>query len=212
MIFYPQRNLLILKNFKVGGTSLEADLEKVLPSNCIVTEPEPSHIKVKGFAARNYKEYGFTSHASFNDFKQKLPDVAKKVTSVVFVRNPFDVVLSHFFMLLKINKIKQEDYKEYLNIYFSEDKQLPMLKSTKNIYSNNGKIQVSYVFKYENGIEKQINSVLSMVKAPNVILTSKEKDWKPKNLSAKEVFNKEQLGLIEKEWAWEIKNFYKGCL
>jgi hypothetical protein len=207
MIFSPSHNLLILKNYKVGGTSLELDLQKVLPINCIVTPPEPPSIKIDDFRYRNYQEYGFTSHSSFNYFKIKLPEAAKKVTSVVFIRNPFDTILSHFCMILKLRDIKQEDYKKHVDMYFEN-----MLESTKYIYSNSGEIQVSYVFKYENGIESQINSVLSKVKAPNIKLTSREKEWRPKGLLPTEVFSKAQLDLIRKEWYWEIEKFYPECL
>lgn len=206
MIYSPQHKFLLLKNFKVGGTSLEIDLEKVLPADAIVTTQHPS--MPDGYVPRNYKEHGFDGHTSFNIFEYRLPEAAKNLTSVVFVRNPFDTVLSHFFMMLKFYNANVEEYKNYVNGYFNGTISMGMLKSTKNIYASGGKVQASFVLRYEDGIENQINPILTQVGIPNISVTAKEKAWRPTHLTPKDVFNDTQLNAIKKEWAWEIKNFY----
>ena len=51
MIYSPDHNFLLLKNIKVGGTSLEVELSQVLPNNAIVTPILPKNDKHK---PRNY--------------------------------------------------------------------------------------------------------------------------------------------------------------
>jgi hypothetical protein len=206
MIYSPQHKFLLIKNLKVGGTSLEVDLEKVLPSDAIVTTQHPS--MPDDYLPRNYKEYGFDGHTPFNIFEYRLPEDVKDLTSVVFVRNPFDTVLSHFFMMLKFYNAKVEDYKDYVYGYFNGTISMSMLGSTKDIYASGGTVQVSHVLRYEDGIENQINPILTRVGIPNITVTAKEKAWRPTHLTPKDVFNESQLNMIKKEWAWEIKNFY----
>lgn len=210
MIYSPNHNFLLIKNLKVGGTSLEVDLEKVLPENAIVTLQEPK--EVEGYNPRNYKKGGFSSHSSFNFFKHQCPEVdTKNLRSVIFVRNPLDMVLSHFFMAIKFYNINPADYKTYIYAYFNNGITMNFLKSTRDLfvdndYSNN--IQVSDVLLYENGIENQINPILKEVGIKEIKLTSNEKSWRPKELTPNDVFNKKQIDMIKKEWRWEIKTFY----
>lgn len=206
MIYSPQHKFLLIKNLKVGGTSLEIDLEKVLPTDAIVTTQYPS--MPDNYLPRNYKEYGFSGHTPFNIFEYRLPEATKDLTSVVFVRNPFDTVLSHFFMMLKFYNVNAEEYKDYVYGYFNGTISMSMLGSTKDIYASGGTAQVSYVLRYEDGIENQINPILTQVGIPNITVTTKEKAWRPSHLAPKDVFNEAQLNMIKKEWAWEIKNFY----
>jgi hypothetical protein len=206
MIYSPQHKFLLVKNLKVGGTSLEIDLEKVLPTDAIITTQEPT--MPDDYLPRNYKEYGFDSHTPFNVFEYRLPEATKDLTSVVFVRNPFDTVLSHFFMMLKFYNANVEEYKDYVYGYFNGTISMGMLGSTKNIYASGGTVQVSNVFRYEDGIENQINPILTQVGIPNITVTAKEKAWRPAHLTPQDVFNNTQLNMIKKEWAWEIKNFY----
>jgi hypothetical protein len=206
MIYSPQHKFLLVKNLKVGGTSLEIDLEKVLPTDAIVTAQYPYTPDM--YLPRNYKQYGFDAHTPFTIFENRLPEVTKNLTSVVFVRNPFDTVLSHFFMMLKFYNANVEEYKNYVYGYFSGAITMSMLKSTKDIYASGDTVQVSHVLRYEDGIENQINPILTQVGIPNITVTTKEKAWRPTHLTAKDVFNETQLNMIKKEWAWEIKNFY----
>ena len=210
MIYSPNHNFLLIKNLKVGGTSLEIDLEKTLPENAIVTPQEPS--PPENYIPRNYRKHGFSSHSSFNLFKQQLDKVnTKNLRSAIFVRNPLDTVLSHFFMAIKFQNIDVKDYKTYVDAYFNDRISTKFLKSTRSLfvdndYSNN--VQVSDVLLYENGIENQINPILREVGIKEIKLTSNEKSWRPKELAPNDVFNKKQIDMIKKEWRWEIKTFY----
>jgi hypothetical protein len=210
MIYSPNHNFLLIKNLKVGGTSLEIDLEKNLPENAIVTPQEPTQPET--YIPRNYREHGFSSHSSFNLFKQQLDKInTKNLRSAIFVRNPLDTVLSHFFMAIKFQNIDVKDYKTYVDAYFNNRISTQFLKSTRglfvdNDYSNN--VQVSDVLLYENGIENQINQILKEVGIKEIKLTSNEKSWRPKELTPNDVFNKKQIDMIKKEWRWEIKTFY----
>jgi len=78
MILSKDNNFLLLKNQKVGGTSLEISLSMVVPANSIVT-PKTSDdpawaIKDEkiydGYIPRNYN--GFYNHMSYSEIKEKI--------------------------------------------------------------------------------------------------------------------------------------------
>ena len=110
--------------------------------------------------------------------------------------------------MLKFYNANVEEYKDYVYGYFNGTISMGMLRSTKDIYASGGTVQVSNVLRYEDGIENQINPILTQVGIPNITITAKEKAWRPAHLTPEDVFNKTQLNMIKKEWAWEIKNFY----
>ena len=206
MIYSPDHNFLMLKNVKVGGTSLEVELSKVLPDNSIVTEITPANTE---HSPRNYN--GFYNHMSYKDISSKI-DLSKSC-SYVFVRHPYDIQLSMLFYKLKqkniiwknISDIEKE--KIVNKFFFEKQEDFSMLKSTKHIYSDKNNILVNQVLKYELGIEKQINKILTIHSIKNIKINTFEKQYRPKEFTVKNTFNKEHLGKIYEEWAWEFNMF-----
>jgi hypothetical protein len=206
MIYSPDHNFLMLKNVKVGGTSLEVELSKVLPDNSIVTEITPANA---GHNPRNHN--GFYNHMSYKDISSKI-DLSKS-TSYIFVRHPYDTQLSMLFYKLKqkniiwknISDIEKE--KIVNQFFFEKQEDFSMLKSTKSIYSDKDKVLVDKVLKYELGIEDQINKILTMNNIKNISMNTFEKQYRPKEFTVKNTFNKDHLNKIYKEWAWEFNMF-----
>ena len=161
MIYSSDHNFLMLKNIKVGGTSLEVELSKVLPDNAIVTEITPANTEHN---PRNYN--GFYNHMSYKDISSKID--LSKASSYVFVRHPYDTQLSMLFYKLKQKNIiwnhipDIEKNKLIDKFFFEKEEDFSMVKSTKSIYSDKDKVLVDKVLKYELGIEDQINKILTM--------------------------------------------------
>ena len=223
MILSKDNNFLLLKNQKVGGTSLEVELSMVLPENAIITprtssDPEWAIKNEKVFLnykPRNYK--GFHNHMSYSDIQNKVN--LKNIKSYVFVRNPYDAVLSHFFHRLYFidknnvwNELKQKEKNNLTNKYFNNELGWSWHTSNKYIYlSKENKIQVDEILFYENGIELEINKILPKHNIPKIKITAQEKAFRPKNIKPKDVFSKTQLQKIYNEWEWEFNNFgYKN--
>ena len=196
MIYSPDHNFLLLKNQKVGGTSLEVDLSKNLPNNAIVTEINP---KNKNHNPRNNK--GFYNHMPYFEIEKKID--LSNVKSYVFVRNPYDIVLSNFFYQCKANNISSKEYTSYIDYYFYFN----MIKSQKHIYTKNKKIVVDKILKYEKGIESEINLVLIEHKINTITLKTFEKAYRPKNFKPSNIFKKNHVEKIKKEWYWEFEMF-----
>lgn len=206
MLYSPNHKFLMLRNLKVGGTSLEVELSKVLPENAIVTEIFPTN---KEHYPRNCD--GFYNHMPYIEIESKINLL--DVKSYVFVRNPYDIQLSMFFYKLKlkkldwkgIDKIKKEELLD--KFFFEKTGDFRMLKSTKYIYSNKDEILVNSILKYELGIESQINNILTNHKIKNIHMNTFEKQHRPKEYTVKNTFRKEYLDIIYDEWIWEFNMF-----
>jgi hypothetical protein len=219
MILSKEHNFLLLKNHKVGGTSLEVPLSMVLPKTAIVTPKTANHPawKIKnepsydGYLPRNYD--GFYNHISYSEIKNKI-DISN-VNAYVFVRHPFNAVLSHFFHRLyfldnlneKWESCTKEEKKQLVDMYFNNQLGWEWYKSSKSIYlSSENKIQVKEILKYENGVEEEINKILPKHNIQKIKLNIFEKSFRPKNIKYNDVFEEHHLDLIAKEWNWEFEN------
>jgi len=204
MIYSPDHNFLMLKNIKVGGTSLEVELSNVLPDNAIVTTINPENIK---HIPRNYD--GFYNHMPYSEINKKINLLG--VMAYTIVRNPYTTVLSDFFYKLHINNylvkwsLYTEDEKnKMLDEYFNSNM---FLKSTKYIYMDNNKIHVEKFIKYELGIEDQVNSILTNHSIKNIKINTFEKKYKPSDFTVQNTFRQADLDKIYNEWSWEFTMF-----
>ena len=207
MIYSPDHNFLLIKNMKVGSTSLEVELSKVLPENAIVTIINPANTDHK---PRNFGN--FKSHESFSEAASKIN--MNGVRSYTVVRNPYECVLSAFFSIPTIRKISKEwdsiKKNERIDIvekYFSNKiSDGCFLSSTKNLYTDGKNILVSDLLRYENGLENEINRVLPSHGIPKITINTFEKSRRPKHISYNDVFTKSQIEKIQEEWSWEFDN------
>jgi len=218
MIYSPDNNFLLIKNFKVGGTSLEVTLSRLLPQSAICTPiGQPSHVD---HIERNWKtnEYELSNHTSYGHAKTVFgDDVISNTVSAVFVRNPYEQVLSWFFHKLDEynwkfdwNALTKEQQESWVEKFFSEtDPRFCMLKSTKRLYTQGDEnhISVGHVLRYENGLESEINKVLALVNLPEIIVPYQEKNLRPKTVNYFDVFKEEHLEKIQAEWSWEFETF-----
>jgi hypothetical protein len=210
LIYSPDHNFLMIKNTKVGGTSLEVELSKVLPDNSIVTQIKPENIN---HVPRNYD--GFYNHMPYSEIKNKI-DLAN-TRSYVFVRNPYDIVLSNFFHQLFLShidysKINLKQKNTLLDKYFfGNDQDITLIKSTKRLYtSDNNEIQVNKILRYEKGIEYEINPVLFEHGIRSIFIKTFEKSYRPKEIKYQDIFSKDHIDLIQQEWSWEFENLGYG--
>ena len=219
MIYSPDHKFLLLKNHKVGGTSLEVPVSMVVPENAIVTpktSDDPAW-KLKneqpydGYSPRNY--LGFYNHMSYSEISNKID--LTNVKSYVFVRNPFNIVLSNFFhrlyfidMNLKWINLNNNEKSFLIEEYFNDRLGAEWKRSTKNIYlSDNKDIQVTKFLKYESGIENEINPVLVENGLSAIKLNVEEKRFRPEGVKYFDVFSDQHLDIIYNEWQWEFKTF-----
>jgi hypothetical protein len=204
MIYSPDHNFLMLKNIKVGGTSLEVELSNVLPDNAIVTTINPENMN---HIPRNYD--GFYNHMPYSEINKKINLLG--VMAYTIVRNPYTTVLSDFFYklhinnyLIKWNLYTEDEKNKRLDEYFNSDM---FLKSTKYIYMDNDKIHVEKFIKYELGIEDQVNSILTNHSIENIKINTFEKKYKPSDFTVQNTFRKADLDKIYNEWSWEFTMF-----
>jgi hypothetical protein len=218
MILSKSNNFLLLKNQKVGGTSLEIPLSMVVPEDAIVTprtSDDPAWALEEktydGYKPRNYD--GFYNHMSYSEINSKID--LTDIKAYIFVRNPYDAVLSHFFHRLyfinknnKWNSLNKIEQNVLIEKYFNNELGWSWHTSNKHIYlSNNGSIQVDNFLIYENGIESEINNILIKHNISKISITQQEKAFKPKSIKPKDVFSSKYLDKIYKEWLWEFKTF-----
>lgn len=205
MIFCDKHKFLLIKNMKVGSTSLEVELSKILPDSAVVTFINPPN---KHHKPRNIN--GFVNHTSYLEASKHLD--LSDIKSYVVVRHPYDMVLSDFFFRSEVMmagnwndlniKLQNELIEKYFNNEFSNG---GWFKSTKNLYMVDSSIAVTKILKYENGIENEINSVLPDHGLPKIKINTYEKAYRPKNITYS-IFSKNILNMIKEEWHWEFDN------
>jgi hypothetical protein len=218
MILSKSNNFLLLKNKKVGGTSLEIPLSMVVPEDAIVT-PRTSNDPAWALEEENYDGYkprnydGFYNHMSYSEINLKVD--LTNIKAYIFVRNPYNAVLSHFFHRLYFinknytwNSLDKTEQKLLVDKYFNNKLGWSWHTSNKHIYlSSDGNIQVDNFLIYENGIESEINNILIKHNIPKINITQNEKAFKPKFIKPEDVFSSKYLNQIHKEWFWEFKTF-----
>lgn len=217
MIFSKDHNFLLLKNGKVGGTALEVELSRVLPDSAIITPATGASAEWKikdefydNYNPRNYD--GFWNHMSYSEIKRKIN--LKNINTYIFVRNPYEIVLSHFFhRLYFINKnliwntFDKKEKEELIYNYFENNLGSNWHTSTKHLYIHKEKIVVNDFLHYEKGIDSEINKILTKHNIPNIQVKTITKYFKPKDIKYYDVFSKKYLDIIYNNWEWEFKYF-----
>jgi len=203
MIYSEKHNFLLLKNYKVGGTSLEVELSQVLDESAVVTPIHPENALHK---PRNVG--AFYNHIPYSKIEDLLgKEVLDKTESVVFIRNPFDVVLSHMYMSFSWSEIKNPS-KTDVDKYFNNQTKLNKITSSmsRRIYTKNNIVMANTVYKYEDGLD-QINQTLEKVGIGSISINAREKMYKPKDIKPLDVFGSNHIDAIYKDWSWEIDQF-----
>lgn len=182
---------------KVGGTSVEVALSQVLPDNAIVTEITPSN---PFHTPRNHD--GFYNHMPLTEIKEKIN--LKNVSKYTIVRNPYDTVFSFFIYRSHLlnEEVTLNNIEEKLKQHFDNK---DFLKSTKNIYLDKDNNIDKFLY-YENGLESEINSILINHNIDTIKLNFYEKKLKPDWADRKQLFTKNFIDIINKEWDWEFNN------
>ena len=203
MIYSEKHRFLLLKNYKVGGTSLEVELSQVLDQSAVVTPIYPENLLHQ---PRNFNK--FYNHITYVELENLLGvDALNKTESVVFVRNPFDVVLSHMYMSFSWSGINNPS-KFDVDKYFNNKTKLNKITSSKSksIYTKGDVIMAKHVYKYEDGLD-QINKVLYDVGIDKIAINAKEKVYRPKHIKPTDIFEPRHIEEIYKDWSWEIDKF-----
>lgn len=97
MIVSLAHGFVFVKGVKVGGSSVEIFLSRVLGEEAIVA---PANLAHAGFRARNYAsgERQLYNHATANEARAFLgPACFETLRRVLIVRNPFEKVRSYFY-------------------------------------------------------------------------------------------------------------------
>jgi len=180
---------------------MEVELSRVLPEDAVVTpiviHPPKYHIP------RNYN--GFHGHMGVDEVISIIgSEKYSELESAVFVRNPYNQVLSHFFMQIKIGGIK--NWRDHVDDYFNNKLMQDWLTSTRDIYTINDKVFVKNILFYELGIEQEINKVLEKVNIPYLTINTWEKKFNEDGIIYSDVFSDKHIKIINDSWWWEFEN------
>ena len=220
MIISHKYKFIFIKTRKTAGTSVEVYLESFCGKNDIIT---PIYPPFGNHKARNYKGflnpipeillYGNLNLKKFlerNKFYNHIPAelvrrrIAKKTWSSYYKftieRNPWDKVISQFYMLKDRGVVRDIDD------YFS--KGINCFNYPQYTDKTNRDIIVNKIIMYEN-LSDELGKILSVLNIPydgklNVYeKRNHRKDRKPYN----EILTSEQIKYIKKMYEWEIKQF-----
>jgi hypothetical protein len=203
MIFSKDHNFLFIKNMKVGSTSMEVELSKILPDSAIVTLINPFN---KEHRPRNMGK--FVNHTTYLEASQSLD--LSDVRSYTIVRHPYEMVLSDFFFRKEVldqdwNSLTKPQQEMLIENYFGNQfSNGHWMKSTRHIYTINDQIAVTDILRHELGLENEINRILPIHNLPKIKFNTFEKAYRPKGITYTDVFSKRYLDLIANEWSWEF--------
>jgi hypothetical protein len=228
MIYSPDNSFVMFQNLKVGGSSLKLSLIDIMPDTALCTDVDMgaraanldpvlhrSTLEKLGAGKKNTiaalgKDPG--THMGVWNFRECFPDVNfNALTSCVFVRNPFDMVFSMLIMKLQQDFLLKKFYemsKTEQDTLVDEHFKTNFLKSTKGLYTSFGLIDVTHVFKYENGLAQEINTILPGLGLPTISEVKYEvKKFKSSDITYRDYFKERHLDIIRKEWWWEFETF-----
>jgi hypothetical protein len=203
MIFSKDHNFLFIKNMKVGSTSMEVELSKILPDSAIVTLINPFN---KEHRPRNMGK--FVNHTTYLEASQSLD--LSDVKSYTIVRHPYEMVLSDFFFRKEVldqdwNSLTKPQQEMLVENYFGNQfSNGHWMKSTRHIYTINDQIAVTDILRHELGLENEINRILPIHNLPTIKFNTFEKAYRPNGIAYTDVFSKRYLDLIANEWSWEF--------
>lgn len=207
MILSQENKFLLIKNRKVGGTSLEVELSKILPDSAIVTTINPPN---KEHRPRNMGN--FLNHSSYSDVDRMFD--LKDFGVYTIIRNPYEMVFSDFFFqkevrenIRKSNDNWGSDMNNLLNMYFDGKlRSGSILKSTRSLYTLNDNVMISKFIRHENGLESEINKILPDHGLPKIKILTNEKAYRPKNIHYSDMFTSKHIDAVCNEWSWEFDN------
>lgn len=222
MIISHKYKFIFIKTKKTAGTSLEIALSRFCGDDDVITPLPPEDEKIReitgGKGPQNYlipknkysfyqsmkrkifgKELKYFNHIYASDIKRYLPDnIWKNYYKFCFERNPWDKAISLYFWRTKNLKERPS---------FSEFLRSPRAHKLSNfrIYSNNGKVAVDKIYKYEE-MENALKDIKEVLFLPdNLELPhTKNKSRKDKR-DYKEFINENDKEYIKNKCRKEIK-------
>jgi hypothetical protein len=211
MIISHKYKFIFIKTHKTAGTAIEVYLSQFCDKNDILT---PIYPKVKNHIPRNYKgkwiiesttgvkriiPLKLSNHLSAKSIKNRIPaKYWNEYYKFSVERNPWDKVVSKFFMDRAINNVKLP-----FNDYVKKQKNFPI---NYPLYMDNDNLIIDKVIKYEN-LLNELNGIFNLLKIPfNMSLNNNAKgNYRPKNLNYKIMYNNEIKNIIYNEFIKEIE-------
>lgn len=226
MIISHKYKFIFIKTNKTAGTSIEIGLSKFCGPKDIITPltPEDEEVRKKlGYRGpQNYHasccKYGFTDIKNYI-LKGKKKQIfynhisAKEVISIIgqkkwddyftfcFERNPVDRFISFYYWRNRDNRFKSVN--EFIN------SSLPNVLKERGcgLYSENDKILVDYIGKYEN-LQESLSYLEKKLMLPEpIILPFTKVGYRPTNIDPESFLNAAEMDWIRTFFAKEIKLF-----
>jgi len=153
---------------KTASTTLQIALGSVCGDDDIITSDTKSVVeqgKKYGFTPRNDEEFKKQKHASARKIKNKVPaEVWRDYFKFVFERNPYDKMVSKYWMLLSSGGY-QADFEQFCTDCVKGTQTFPL---GYQMYTRDEKIAVDYIGKYES-LKNDFNFICMKLGIPNEV-------------------------------------------
>lgn len=163
MILSKKHSILFVAIQKTGTTSIEKALQEYLHPHVA-----SSTTKIKKRKSFNYKHNSAEILASYPEINS----IWDKLFKFSFVRNPWDLCVSHFFYRQRDNRYKEAidaNFKEWL---MNDKKREPIMWQASTQYdclTVNGDLAIDFVGAFEN-LQNDFNKVCKHMNIPSIQL------------------------------------------
>lgn len=196
MIISHKYKFIFIKTRKTAGTSLEVFLSGHCDKNDVLTPIDPP---IEGHNARNYK--GFYNHISAVEVRKIIDkNTWDNYFKFCVERNPWDKVLSYFFMH-KARFDEKITLDEYINSeYICSDYHLYA------DYKDGSKIIIDTILRYEH-LSEDLSDIFNKLNIPfdGSLGINAKSEYRQDRRHYSEVLNNQQTDLIRKKFQREIE-------
>ena len=214
MLVSHKYKFIFIKTIKTAGTSTEIFFEPYCISSLsenhsrIMTKTDEGIVGTRLIQSRAEK-HEFYNHMSPSLIKEKLgDDVFNDYLKIANIRNPFDILVSHYYFLPTLKMYSSNCKISFRNYLLQTNVVEKLAKNYKNLLFIDGEYCIDEVIRYEN-LVSDLNSLIKKLDLPEPtrVLSNYKESKERKGIPYQNFYDEETKKIIENNFDFYIELF-----
>lgn len=198
-IYSKNPPFLFIRIPRTGSTTMKETLQPHGKEYRIPID-ELQNVIVSEIDKKNQKKS--TPHGKLYDLQKIYPKLNyKKAFKCMFVRNPWDRVVSSYLHQTQVKKVGEMSLEEFINIHRGSNNLLPQVEFGKN---SDGKLEMDYIGRFEN-LKHDYHQICKKIGIKPIALIHKNKSTNRKPYQA--YYNEKTKAMVAEIFAEDIETF-----